>query len=211
MTKYNGRIYAGMAIIRHDSEDEYVKSEHGDRDKYSETVLGAYVHIFVDYAECPVDVEEVLLKPSLCVTGSSGVVVKYQKYVRDQAKIGQVTRWRESFVPDLLSDDERVQAGMSLVTGVDEETVEQMFEDDLIWYDDGNNPWTLEPFVVLNAKATSLNIPLTFEDKETIAFTTKYWEVISEKFGGAGAMAEMSENDPTTYKAFVIMAYSATV
>ncbi len=201
--KFNGRIYAGKAILRHDTEVQYKKETHKDHKGYADAVPGALVHVFVDYAEKPVDIRTALTTPSVNTSGSGGIVVQYQKVVRDKSAIGQVRSWRGSFNPRMLSEEERVKVGMLEVTddgeGIDPETV---------WFpeDDDNNAWELgsTPFVILNAKSANLNVPLTFEDKERIARESAMWPTLAD-------YAEpLRESDPSKYKALIVMCFQAT-
>jgi hypothetical protein len=211
-------MYFGRQLLRQDFEPMYIKTGSGSDERveaakksipsqrsfkdltdYASENATALPHVFIVGLES--DPTKLHRTPGLLAKGPSGIIVQHQKATRN-ANIGGLNKWRSGFTPEMLNAEERTLVGMHLIE--DESKWEDAFEDGTGWFDEENNAWTLgEPFVILDASSVGLDIPITFTDKVEIARNAPEWEVL----GTMTDLDELEKNDPTRFKALVLMVY----
>lgn len=146
--EYTGLAYVGRSTLRHEDEPGMGKDAPGEfdgRDEYTSEHPTLRPHIFIDFDG--VSLADALMSPSNCAKGSSGIIVKYQKLIREgEPSKAQVDAWRENHTPEMLNGRD-----IDNLTDVSEDTVM-------------NDILEGAPFVILDAGDISLDVPKQPED-----------------------------------------------
>lgn len=142
--EHSGTFYVGRSTLRHESEPK--TSDYENMDDFTGANPELRPHVFIDYT---FDVASLLMSPSSIFKGSSGIIVKYQKLIRENSSIHEVNAWRESFDTDMIPWSDVID--LSNVTDFGD-----MVKDGILTYD--------EPFVILDGNDPSLDVPMQTED-----------------------------------------------
>lgn len=169
--EYSGLAYVGKSTLRH--EDEKSASDYEDRDEYESNHPECRPHVFIDFQG--VSLADAIMGPSKIAKGSSGIIVQYQKEVRDGGNTkAQVEKWRENHVPEMLENRD-----VDNLTNKDENSV----LDDIL---------AGAPFVILDPSDVTLDIPKQPEDMR------RELEEFEEDFGVDFGLEDMSDAELRT-------------
>ena len=146
--KFVGTVYVGRATIRHESEPTISDLPGGTKQLQAE-YPECYPHILCEFHGLTFG--DLMMEKAGLIKGSSGLIVDYQKLVRDRSPLEQVEAWRSKF--DSMDSEEKtelVEETTSLVGNVYEEVLDDVLSG--------------APFVVLTENV-KLDVPLPISAK----------------------------------------------
>ena len=142
---FNGTVYFGKRTLRHDEEPSV--RDLGGNDELESEYPEARPHIFVKFDE-GVSLKDALASASNIINGSSGIVVQYQKEVRDNSTPAEVQAWRDKFTPD------RLEGIVHEVENLSDQKLESVVDDIA----------SGAPFVILTTSEITLDVPKQVAD-----------------------------------------------